>query len=72
MGGALTFRRARTALTAIAALAACSSLAAAQNAVVTGRVTSTAGQPLGGANVALKVILCPGASVTGKLIPLTE
>lgn len=26
----------------------------------------------GGANVALKVILCPGASVTGKLIPLTE
>ena len=53
MGGALTFRRARTALTALAALAACSSLAAAQNAVVTGTVTSTAGQPLGGANVAI-------------------
>src|SRR5689334_21221477 len=53
MGGALTFRRARTALTALAALAGFSSLAAAQNAVVTGRVTSTAGQPLGGANVAI-------------------
>jgi hypothetical protein len=25
-----------------------------------------------GANVALNVTLCPGASVTGKLIPLTE
>jgi TonB-linked SusC/RagA family outer membrane protein len=54
MGGALTFRRVRTALTALAALTALSSLAAAQNnAVVTGRVTSTAGQPLGGANVAI-------------------
>lgn len=53
MGGALTFRRAGTALTALAALALCSSLAAAQNAVVTGTVTSTAGQPLGGANVAI-------------------
>ena len=53
MGGALTFRRAGTALTALAVLAICSSLAAAQNAVVTGTVTSTAGQPLGGANVAI-------------------
>jgi len=53
MGGALTFRRARTALTAFAALVAFSSLAAAQNAVVTGTVTSTAGQPLGGSNVAI-------------------
>lgn len=53
MGGAFTFRRARTALTALAAIALSASAVAAQNAVVTGTVTSTAGQPLGGANVAI-------------------
>jgi len=53
MGGAITFRRARTAVTALGAVIMLSSVAAAQNAVVTGRVTSNAGQPLGGANVAI-------------------
>ena len=53
MGGAFTFRRAGTALTALATCFVFSSIAVAQNAVVTGRVTSTAGQPLGGANVAI-------------------
>jgi TonB-linked SusC/RagA family outer membrane protein len=53
MGGAITFRRARTAVTALGAVLLLSSVAAAQNAVVTGRVTSNAGQPLGGANVAI-------------------
>jgi TonB-linked SusC/RagA family outer membrane protein len=54
MGGAFTFRRTRTALIAFGAVVLASSVAAAQNAaVITGRVTSTAGQPLGGANVAI-------------------
>jgi TonB-linked SusC/RagA family outer membrane protein len=53
MVGALTFRRAGTGLVALVAITLSSSVAAAQNAVVTGRVTSTDGQPLGGANVAI-------------------
>ena len=54
MGGAFTFSRTRTALIAFGAVVLASSVAAAQNAaVITGRVTSTAGQPLGGANVAI-------------------
>ena len=53
MGGELTLRRTRTVLMACAAVVAFSGLATAQNAVVTGRVTSTAGQPLGGANIGI-------------------
>ena len=53
MGGAITFRRARTAVTALGAVVMLAGVAAAQNAVITGRVTSDAGQPLGGANVAI-------------------
>jgi TonB-linked SusC/RagA family outer membrane protein len=53
MGGTLSFRRAASPLAALCALAFSTSVAAAQNAVVTGRVTSSGGQPLGGANVAI-------------------
>lgn len=54
MGGAFAFRRARTAVTALGAVVMLASVAAAQNnAVITGRVTATGGQPLGGANVAI-------------------
>jgi outer membrane receptor protein involved in Fe transport len=53
MDGAFTFRRARSTLTALAAIMVASSVAAAQNAVISGRVTSAGGQPLGGANVAI-------------------
>src|SRR5690242_13974963 len=52
MGGAFTFRR--SAVTALGAIFMLASVAAAQqNAVITGRVTSNGGQPLGGANVAI-------------------
>jgi TonB-linked SusC/RagA family outer membrane protein len=53
MGGTLFFRRVGSALVAACALVIFTRAAAAQNAVVTGRVTSSAGQPLGGANVAI-------------------
>ena len=53
MAVALRFRRAGTQLVALAGLVLLPSLSAAQNAVITGRVTTTAGDPLGGANVAI-------------------
>jgi TonB-linked SusC/RagA family outer membrane protein len=53
MGGPLTWRNATKALTALAVLVLYSSAAAAQTAVFSGRVTSTAGQPLGGASVGI-------------------
>ena len=54
MGGALHLvRRVLPVLSAIAAIALFSTAAAAQTAVFTGRVTSTAGQPLGGASVGI-------------------
>src|SRR5438093_145255 len=52
MRGALTLRGVR-ALTAFAAFVLCSTTAAAQTAIITGHVTSTAGQPLGGASVGI-------------------
>ena len=53
MRGAPKVRSVVRTLTALAAIVLCSSAAAAQNAVITGRVTSTAGQPLGGASVGI-------------------
>jgi TonB-linked SusC/RagA family outer membrane protein len=67
MGGPLTVRNAAKALTALAAVVLCSSAAAAQTAVFTGRVTSTGGQPLGGANVAIPDLGVGGvADATGR------
>ena len=52
-GNSLPFRRMATALTAVLAIALISSVAQAQTAVFTGKVTSTAGQPLGGASIGI-------------------
>ena len=52
MGGSiLRYRKVLTVLAALLATAVFSSASWAQTAVFTGRVTSTAGQPLGGASV---------------------
>ena len=55
MGGAtfLPFRRVASALSALLAIALFSGVAGAQQAVFTGKVTSQAGQPLGGASVGI-------------------
>ena len=54
MGGTNSFRRVGSVLAAVCALAFVTNVAAAQNnAVISGRVTSLDGQPLGGANVAI-------------------
>ena len=52
-GNSLPFRRMATALTAVLGVALFSSTALGQTAVFTGKVTSTAGQPLGGASVGI-------------------
>lgn len=49
----MDFRRASTVLAAVLALVLVSSAASAQTAVFSGRVTATAGQPLGGASVSI-------------------
>jgi len=69
MGGALflPIRKAVTTLLAIAAIALISSAAEAQSAVFTGRVTSAAGQPLGGASVGINELGVGGiADADGK------
>ena len=52
MGGA-SFRRVATALTLLLAVALLAGTAGAQTATFTGRVTSSAGQPLGGASIGI-------------------
>jgi TonB-linked SusC/RagA family outer membrane protein len=52
-GNSLPFRRIATALTALLSVALISSAAQAQTAVFSGKVTSTTGQPLGGASVGI-------------------
>ena len=52
-GNSSPFRTMATALTALLAIALFSSKATAQTAVFTGKVTSAAGQPLGGASVGI-------------------
>ena len=53
MAVALRFRRAGTQLAGLVAVAVLPALSAAQNAIITGRVTTSTGDPLGGANVAV-------------------
>lgn len=53
MGGASILPRVGSALSVVLAIALLSGVASAQSAVYSGRVTSTAGQPLGGASVGI-------------------
>lgn len=80
----VSWKQGRQALAVVALLAGTATVAAAQNAVITGRVSSDQGRPLSGANVFITelnisvgtseagtyTITVPGARVTGQTVVL--